>query len=396
MDDLEAREARRAAPLAEVRARVVKGIAEFDEHVQRHEQAEDILPPRVVDQRLDRDQRAADGQRIVSGADELFLFLQIPVVEDHPHRDQVGFRQRVLEKVAARGGDALAQSGGGDVLLRDRLHGREIKGRAAEMRMRFRGLNAEQPRRAADIAQCLERREVELRREGLEVDPRKSGHRTHELLELRQLRVEFFEDAFLSVLHFVLRFAGAQRLGQVVPEFEEPRIEHREDAADVTRALAIEIERTGRGVEVSRGRPVALAIEKFHRHQRIEKIADPTRMQTQLGTEFRARRVALSELREDPEFDGGEQHLGRPEAKGRLENGTGIGCGGRSRHGSIENNRADRMKGDTRQRSDGAAPARSLRFAGVLAASRRNGAGSILRSASSASPRFFLTTPEGV
>ena len=49
MQHLEALEANRGAPAAEVGARVVEGIAEFNQHVQRHQQAEDVLAAGVVD-----------------------------------------------------------------------------------------------------------------------------------------------------------------------------------------------------------------------------------------------------------------------------------------------------------------------------------------------------------
>lgn len=46
--DLEAAEAGFAAPTDEVGGGVVEGVAELDQHVQRHQQARHILPPRVV------------------------------------------------------------------------------------------------------------------------------------------------------------------------------------------------------------------------------------------------------------------------------------------------------------------------------------------------------------
>ena len=67
--------------------------------------------------------------------------------------------------------------------------------------------------------------------------------RAEELFESRQLRVELFEHAFLPVFDLVLRLARAQGFGQVVPEFEQACIEHLEDAADIARAVAIQIER---------------------------------------------------------------------------------------------------------------------------------------------------------
>src|SRR5437762_13498208 len=97
-------------------------------------------------------------------------------------------------------------------------------------------LNTKQAGSAANVAKRLERREIKLIGQGLEVDARKAGHRGHELLESWRLLVKLLEHALLSVLDFVLRFAGAERLGQVVPELEQPRVEQDEDAADIAQA----------------------------------------------------------------------------------------------------------------------------------------------------------------
>src|SRR5215469_16947070 len=55
MKDVTAFETNFAAPVAEIRPRIVEGITEFDEHVQRHEKSEDILTTGVVNQGLDSD-----------------------------------------------------------------------------------------------------------------------------------------------------------------------------------------------------------------------------------------------------------------------------------------------------------------------------------------------------
>src|SRR5262245_5124207 len=87
--DLVALESRLARPGTEVGAREVEGLAELDQHVKRHQQPEGILAARVVDQVLDGDERAAGGQRVVRGPDQLPLVREVPVVKDHTHRDDV-------------------------------------------------------------------------------------------------------------------------------------------------------------------------------------------------------------------------------------------------------------------------------------------------------------------
>ena len=65
VDDLRPAEAGLAAPAREVGAGEVERVAELDQHVQRHHQPEGVLAPRVVDQVLDDDERAARRQGVV-------------------------------------------------------------------------------------------------------------------------------------------------------------------------------------------------------------------------------------------------------------------------------------------------------------------------------------------
>src|SRR5260370_1416265 len=114
VDQVDAFEAQLAAPFSEIRAAEIEGFAKFNEHVQRHEQAEDVFAPRVVNDVFNRYKRTAGRERLVGGADEVQLLLKIPVVENHPHRDQVRLGQSVLEEIARRGAHTLAQTGPGD------------------------------------------------------------------------------------------------------------------------------------------------------------------------------------------------------------------------------------------------------------------------------------------
>ena len=51
-------------PIRELRAREVECIAELDEHVEGHEQTERILPPVVVDDVFNGDERATRRKRV--------------------------------------------------------------------------------------------------------------------------------------------------------------------------------------------------------------------------------------------------------------------------------------------------------------------------------------------
>ena len=78
------------APSGKVGAREVERIAELDQHVERHEEAERVFAAGVVDEVFDDDVRPALWQRVVGRLDQLLLPLEVPVVEDQSHRYDVG------------------------------------------------------------------------------------------------------------------------------------------------------------------------------------------------------------------------------------------------------------------------------------------------------------------
>src|SRR5690349_782899 len=62
LHDFVATEAGLTAPAPEIRAGEVEGVAELDEHVERHHHAERVLAARIVDEVLDCDERPARRQ----------------------------------------------------------------------------------------------------------------------------------------------------------------------------------------------------------------------------------------------------------------------------------------------------------------------------------------------
>src|SRR5688500_17496606 len=64
--DLNILEARFSAPLGEITAGEVEGVAELDQHVERHHQSKRVFAASVVDQVLDDDERASFGKGLVS------------------------------------------------------------------------------------------------------------------------------------------------------------------------------------------------------------------------------------------------------------------------------------------------------------------------------------------
>src|SRR5262249_11882546 len=123
---------------------------------------------------------------------------------------------------------------------RNGFHGWQIEAHAPEVWMLLRAFDAQQAGRVANVTECLESGEIKLVRERLEVDSRKARHRTHELFQPRQVGVKFFKHPLLTMLDLVLRSTRPQRLRKIVPEFEEPRVEHDQNAPDVTRAGFVE------------------------------------------------------------------------------------------------------------------------------------------------------------
>src|ERR1700751_4524075 len=129
-----------------------------------------------MDQRFDSNKCATGWKRVVGGADELHLFLQVPVVQNHSHYDHVRFRQRVPEEIACGSADPISQSGRGNMLFRYRLDRGQVESNALDMWMFLSHFDAEQPSCAPDIEQAAIAREIEFLGERFEVNTRQAGH----------------------------------------------------------------------------------------------------------------------------------------------------------------------------------------------------------------------------
>src|SRR5262249_53716399 len=110
----------------------------------------------------------------------------------------------------------------------------------------------------------------------------------------------------LTVLDLVLRLPGTQRLGQVVPELEQPIIQHHQPTPDVARTLLVEIEGARRRVGVLRFWAIALTIEKLHCYQGVEEITNAARMQAQLLAQVHTSHLALAEFSEHAKLNSGK------------------------------------------------------------------------------------------
>src|SRR5207248_3442604 len=89
VNDFEVSEADFRAPPAKIRRGIVKGIAELNQHVQRHQQSEDVLATSIVNKGFDGYESAVGCQGIVGRANQMYLLLEIPVVENHTHGDDL-------------------------------------------------------------------------------------------------------------------------------------------------------------------------------------------------------------------------------------------------------------------------------------------------------------------
>ncbi len=183
-----------------------------------------------------------------------------------------------FEEITGRRAHAVAQAGGGNGFFRNGFNGRQIEAGAFQVWMPFGHFDGEQTGRTTDVAERFVFGEIELVGERFEVDARKAGHGVEEDFKADRIFVERLKNSFLAVFLFVLRFAGAQRFGQVIPVFEQAHVEHGENAADVARAFFVEEESTVGRVEILCLRAVALALKKLHGDECVEKIRDAARM----------------------------------------------------------------------------------------------------------------------
>jgi len=129
---------------------------------------------------------------------------------------------------------------------------------------------------------------------------------------------------FCPCLISFLRPARAQRLGQVVPELEEPGVEHHQDAPDVTRAGFVEEQRALGVLKYSAGAPSPSRPRNFIATSASKKSAIPRGWSFNSAPSSAPGQPAPGQLGENSQLDRGEQDLGVPEAEGGLQDGRGI------------------------------------------------------------------------
>src|SRR6516165_5200123 len=95
-------------PLA-ISARVVKSTGRFYQHVQTHEQAEDVFATFVVDHGVINDHCAPAWDCLKRFAEQCSLSIDIPIMQDVAQDDDVSLRQRVGKEVSRYKSQAVKQ-----------------------------------------------------------------------------------------------------------------------------------------------------------------------------------------------------------------------------------------------------------------------------------------------
>lgn len=86
-------------PATAVGSSVVEAPGGFDQHVQAGQESEGVVAAIVVNHGVVDDQGAVFRQRLYSFRKEHLFFFQIPVVEDVPQNQDVGFRQWIFKEI---------------------------------------------------------------------------------------------------------------------------------------------------------------------------------------------------------------------------------------------------------------------------------------------------------
>jgi hypothetical protein len=126
-------EASVAHPRGAIAARVVEAARRLDQHVQAHQKPESIFEAIIVYDRLENDQRATLRKCLVGLAEQHRFFLEVPVVQDVAHHQDVRRGQWVLEEVAWVEAQPVPKTVRVDVFLKDRTDGWQIKPAARKM-----------------------------------------------------------------------------------------------------------------------------------------------------------------------------------------------------------------------------------------------------------------------
>lgn len=308
----------------------VFGAAVGDQqHVQADDEVLDVVGL-VVQHPVVDEQRAAGVDGVEGLGDQVAALLLVPVVQHVSERDDVGAGQRVGEEAAAVEGELAGQPAGGDLLLEQRLHGRQVEDVSGQVRLGLDDDGAQVAAGAADVEDGLVAAPVELLHQ---LGAHHVGQRVHHADELAQ-DVRVLGDLFEVAAGLLL--TGAQRLGQLAPGRVEVAVRALQEAADVGLGAPHQIGAGALRVAVP---ATLLPSEQAERGQQVEPVAQASAVQPQLLADLLlGGGTLLVQGGEQAQFDCGQQRLrvaervAQPDDSGR---GADIQAGVRHAQDSI-------------------------------------------------------------
>src|SRR5437773_172660 len=305
-----AAESHRGHPRAAIRSRVIEPALRLDQHVQAHKKPESIPPPIVIDDRVEHDERPAVRKRLVRLRDEPPLFVEVPVVEDVSHDENIPLWERIREEVPRLEAKPLLQTERGNVLFEDGANAGQVVPNPGQVRMGEGELYGKPALRGAQV----DERAVVPPRELLRycdgephAEPR---HSLEKRLQAGGVRVEGREQV-LSFLDLVLGPPGPQGLRKGPPEGVQTGIRHLEHPTEVRRLRSVEEQFRVRRVLVASVMP----LEHVEGYKGIEKVPRPPRVQPEAFRKGFGAEGSLREFCEHAELHRRQQDLRSPETQ---------------------------------------------------------------------------------
>src|SRR5688572_18891517 len=149
-----------------------------------------------------------------------------------------------------------------------------------QMRVSQRELDRQPSLRAPDVYESAIARPRELLRDRTACAHAEPGHRLQEAAGALGIPVECGEQ-ILAMLDLILRFPGAERRGQMSPEWIQAAVRHLQHPADIGRLITIE----KHGGIVTVGIDGIAAGKESKRHQGVKKVPMRARMEVEASSQ---------------------------------------------------------------------------------------------------------------
>ena len=191
-------------PTATVRSREIESCRSLDQHIETHQETEGIVSTLIVDQTLEDDVGSSLGQGLVRFADQHLLIFQRPVMQDMPHDDHFSLWKRLVEEISSLELEAVRQSMGRHILLKNGTNHGQIKISALQVGVSLCQGHRRTPLGTSDIHEGLVLLPGEFFRDGHSCTHAESCHRSHEQAQPIGIPVDTFKEAALTRLDFIL------------------------------------------------------------------------------------------------------------------------------------------------------------------------------------------------